>query len=120
MGSFWDNAVPLMKVRGVKQSDLVKLTGKTNATVSDWVNKGVIPRADDAVKIADLLGVSVRYLCTGKDDIALSAMKRRLLEVCKDLSEPMLNKVIKDTQAAYTHIKTQDLQIVADAIDKVY
>ena len=26
----------------------------------------------------------------------------------------------KDTQAAYTHIKTQDLQIVADAIDKMY
>ena len=59
---FWSNALPLMYKKGVRQKDLVKVTGKTSASVSDWVNKKVIPRADDALKIADLLGVSLRCL----------------------------------------------------------
>jgi transcriptional regulator with XRE-family HTH domain len=43
---------------------------KTNigqSTISTWKTKGVFPRADKAVKIADTLGTSVEYLVTGRD-----------------------------------------------------
>lgn len=95
---FWKNTLPLMDKKGIKQADLVRKTGKTNAAVYDWVRKGVLPRVDDAVKIAELLGVSVSFLVTGEQEYVLSPLEKKLLEECKNLTEPELNKVIKEAK----------------------
>lgn len=95
---FWSNTLPLMYKKGVRQKDLVKVTGKTSASVSDWVNKRVIPRADDALKIADLLGVSLRYLIEGKDDRDLTAREKELLAICVPLSTEKFNVVLESAR----------------------
>ena len=97
MIDFWKNAQKLMDDKGVKQIDLARLTGKNKSSVSDWIKHGVLPKADDAVKIADYLGVTVRYLVTGeRAENELSPLEQRLLEVCKGLSDPQMHKVIKE------------------------
>lgn len=87
--SFWEKALPLMEAKKIKQMDLVRATGKTNAAVNDWVKKGVMPRADDALKIADYLGVSLRYLITGETETEpnYSPAMRRLISVAEELEE---------------------------------
>lgn len=91
--SFWSNALPLMQKKGIRQADLVRLTGKAKGTVWNWVERKTIPQADDAVKIADYLGVSVRYLVTGEEDGMLSERERELLQICSILSEEKFNAV---------------------------
>ena len=92
--NFWDNALPLMSKQGVRQADLVRLTGKAKGTVWNWVENRTVPQADDAVKIADLLGVSVKYLVTGEDDRELSAREKELLRVCSILSDEKFGAVL--------------------------
>ena len=84
-----------MKKKGIKQRDLCEITGKTSASVSDWFTYKVMPKSDDALKIADLLGVSVRYLVTGKDDSGISHREKELLEVCSELPDDKFDVVIK-------------------------
>jgi len=64
-------------------------TDKAFSTVHSWIERNKIPSADDAVKIADLLGVSVKYLCTGegegKDEMPYRM--RTLLDVMRTLSD---------------------------------
>lgn len=84
----------LMKKKGIKQRDLCEVTGKTSASVSDWVNKGAIPKVNDGLAIADLLGVSVRYLVTGKDYEDLSDREKKLLKTCELLPDDKFNAVL--------------------------
>ena len=93
---FWSVALPLMKERGIKQKDIAKETGHSSGRVCDWIDRKIMPKADDALIIADLLGVSVRYLVTGKDDSDLSAKEKELLAACKGFSDSMFNKMIHE------------------------
>ena len=85
----------LMRERHLKQADLVRATGKTSASVSEWFSKGVEIRANDALVIADLLGVSVRYLITGSDDGQLLPREKKLLKICSDLPEEKFDVVLR-------------------------
>lgn len=87
--------VSLMKQKHIKQADIIRATGRSNATVSDWITKGAVPKIDDGLAIADLLGVSVRYLVTGKDDSGISHREKELLEVCSELPDDKFDVVIK-------------------------
>jgi len=98
MSVFWKKALSIMDQKKIKPIALARLTGKNKSSVSDWINKGIIPRADDAVMIADYLGVSVRYLVTGEDDAELSPLEKELLKECEGLSDPMMLKVIKEAK----------------------
>ena len=84
---FWNKALSIMKEKKLKQIDLADATGKNKSSVSDWINHDVYPKVDDALKIADLLGVSVRYLVTGQDDAMPSPPLRRLLELAQGFSD---------------------------------
>ena len=96
---FWSNALPLMNKKAIKRVDISKATGKTKSAISDWIKRKVYPAADDALKIADLLGVSVRYLVTGEDDKELSAREKELLDVCSLLSDRKFSIVLKNAKA---------------------
>ena len=97
MSTFWTMARSLMDEMGLRQVDLVRSVGCSKGTVHAWIKRDTLPPADRAVKIAELLGVSVRYLVTGeRSDNELSPLEKRLLEVCKGLSDPQMHKVIKE------------------------
>jgi transcriptional regulator with XRE-family HTH domain len=48
-------------------------------TFSNWETRGTIPAADIAIRIADYLGVSVRWLITGEDEQGLTLEERNLV-----------------------------------------
>lgn len=92
--NFWDNALPIMDKKAIKRADVARTTGKTKSAVSDWIKRKVYPAADDALKIADLLGVSVRYLVTGKVEKELSDRENELLRICSILSDDKFEAVL--------------------------
>ena len=53
--------------RGLKDADVVKATGITKSTFSDWKSGRSKPKQDKLQKIADFLSVSVDYLMTGEE-----------------------------------------------------
>jgi transcriptional regulator with XRE-family HTH domain len=55
--------------------------------LSDWIRNGTIPDADIALKIADYLGVPIRWLITGKDEQELTREERNLLAKYSNLDE---------------------------------
>jgi len=70
----------LLKERGLSRKALVSAgVIKTVQTVTDWDERGTIPRADVALAAADYLGVSLRWLLTGKDEVGISREQNNLL-----------------------------------------
>lgn len=92
---FWSNALPIMKDKKIKRVDIASATGKSRSAITDWIKRKVFPAADDALRLADLLGVSVRYLVTGEDEEGISPRERELLQICSILSEEKF-KAVKD------------------------
>lgn len=84
----------LRNERGVKDADVVKETGITKSTFSDWKNGRSKPKQDKLQKIADYFGVNIEYLMTGKEpgnikqpEPELTARDRR--DIAKDLDRIM-------------------------------
>ncbi len=63
---FWNNVNALIKTRKMTQDNLCSQTGISLNTLRGWVSKNILPRADEAVAIAQSLGTTVEYLVTGK------------------------------------------------------
>lgn len=57
----------LRDARGMKDADVARETGITKSTFSDWKNGRSNPKDAKLQKIADLFGVSVEYIRTGKE-----------------------------------------------------
>ena len=58
----------LMRTKGVKTSDIVKATGISASTLSDWKHGRIKNLKAEKLKlIAEFFGVSVEYLMTGHD-----------------------------------------------------
>lgn len=54
--------------KGLKDVNVSKMTGISTGTISDWKSGHIKQlKAEKLQKIADVLGVSVDYLMTGKD-----------------------------------------------------
>ena len=58
----------LLDERKLKNSDIARATGLSNAILSDWKRGKTTPKSDSMIKIADFLNVSVDYLMTGEDN----------------------------------------------------
>ena len=59
---------------------------KSAQSLTDW-GKGSIPQADTALYIADVLGVSVRWLLTGENDKGVTMEEQSLLDKFRRLTE---------------------------------
>lgn len=57
----------LRDLRGVKDADVVRATGITKSTFSDWKSGRSEPKRDKLQKIADYFNVTVDYLMTGEE-----------------------------------------------------
>lgn len=66
--------------RKLTQTELAKRIGRTVHTVHRWCKGYSVPSATEAVEIGKILGVSVEYLVTGKDEVDMYAeCKRRII-----------------------------------------
>lgn len=66
MLSFWKRVRDLLS-EDLNQAWLCRKIGVSSSSLSAWINRDRIPKADMAVKIAEALGVSVEFLVTGKE-----------------------------------------------------
>jgi transcriptional regulator with XRE-family HTH domain len=64
---FWKIVKKEVKRQGTSFEWLYRKTGISKGTFSSWKSRNLIPRADDAYRIAGALQVSMEYLLTGKE-----------------------------------------------------
>ena len=67
MVDFWTNTLSVMNGRGLDQDRLADLAGISKNTLAGWIAKDRIPRADEAFRLAEILGTSVEFLLTGTE-----------------------------------------------------
>lgn len=55
----------LLQERGLSRAELSKRLGLSSGAVTEWWSRGRMPSADSATAVAQALGVSLDWLCTG-------------------------------------------------------
>jgi len=66
--AFKENLKSELSYKNMLVKELAKLTEISKNTIDNYLNvRGYMPSADVAVKIAQVLGVTVEYLVTGED-----------------------------------------------------
>jgi transcriptional regulator with XRE-family HTH domain len=78
----------LLAKRGQTRKALVAIGAvKSVTSLTDWLQRDTIPRADVALAIATYLGVSLQWLITGEDDQGFSLDERNVLVKYRMLTE---------------------------------
>ena len=90
--SFWQNVESELTYRNMTRKELAEKASFAVSGMSLGLAHNSIPNADVAVRIADVLGVSVEYLVTGKTGRILS----------KENSE-LINHIMTDLQKLSTY-----------------
>lgn len=78
--------------RGMKDSDVCRITGIAQGSISDWKHGRSVPKADKIQKIADALNCSVSVMTGQKTDgldyeLSLNNNLRLMIEEAKKLHE---------------------------------
>ncbi|MGI5096542.1 helix-turn-helix transcriptional regulator [Treponema socranskii] len=74
-----DRIDELLKQRNLKRQVLADAVKFNVANIAHWKNRGNVPAADTALKIAQFFGTSVEWLITGKDPDGISDNDKKLL-----------------------------------------
>ena len=86
----------LRDAMGVKDADVVKATGITKSTFSDWKSGRSKPKDEKLQKIADFFGVTAEYLRTGKEsgkkDLQLNPKDQKDIENILQNTELLLEQ----------------------------
>jgi transcriptional regulator with XRE-family HTH domain len=85
---------------------LYRKTGIPKGTFSSWKTRNIIPRVAEACLIAQVLGVSVEYLLTGRDGTSHP-------------SNPSLEEIVK-TIISFDQIDLDAVKVLVNAISKRY
>jgi len=88
---FWDNVNNLIKHQRTTQEWVASHTQIKYQTLRGWITKGILPRADEAIMIARVLGTTVEFLYDGAD--TSRSYPDRISDIVEDL------KVIKEESA---------------------
>ncbi len=69
MTNFHDNLKEAMSIKGMSTKAVADKTGIKETTISNYLKtKGSLPNIENGLKIAEALGVSVKFLVTGFED----------------------------------------------------
>lgn len=84
---FWTNVNNLIKAQKLTQEEVCKTSGISIYTLRGWISKNVLPRADEAVLIAQSLNTTVEFLVTGvvvnKAEKELKELKEALIKLAQ-------------------------------------
>ena len=64
--TFWQRVESALYENKIKEAELCRRIGLAQASMNGWKTRGSIPRADIAVKTAEVLNTTVEYLISGK------------------------------------------------------
>ena len=67
---FFNNLKKYMNMIGVNQNDIAKITGVSQQSVSNWINRKQIPRMGIIERLADYFGILKSDLLEDKDDVS--------------------------------------------------
>ena len=70
--TFWDRVQEALSEKHITEAELSRRIGFTQAGINGWKVKGAIPRADIALKTANVLDTTVEYLINGTINIGKS------------------------------------------------
>lgn len=59
-----------MDILGLKQVDIIKITGISKTAISNYVNGNRVPDTMSIYKLSKVLNVSIEYLLTGEETVA--------------------------------------------------
>lgn len=79
---FWARVMQRLPYHYNDEKDLAKAIGKPPGTLNGWKNKGRLPNAYYAYKIAEALKTTVEYLITGDDNQELLRLDPTMKKVC--------------------------------------
>lgn len=65
--NFWEKVDEELKFKNISRKELARLAEFNVVNISKGIRANNIPAADTAVKIAEVLGVTVEYLVAGKN-----------------------------------------------------
>ncbi|MBO4320508.1 MAG: helix-turn-helix transcriptional regulator [Treponema sp.] len=102
MLGFWNNVKEELDYKLMSQKELASFTKISYNTLQSWITKDRLPNAEDAVKIAGVLGVSVEKLVTG-------------LEYKSEKLDKETNQLIHDIR----HLSSDDLKIAKSIIHRL-
>lgn len=97
----------LIEERGLTLADVAKSTGIRASVLYDWKHGRYTPKADKRQKIADFLGVSLKYLDTGEDP-RYEGYDPAVLKIAQAMKD---NGILA---SAMTGLSAKDMQRVAD------
>ncbi len=67
MLDFWIRVKDCLDYQEATQKDLAEKIGESYNTLQSWINRDRLPNAEQAVRIAEELKVSVEFLVNGKN-----------------------------------------------------
>ena len=77
----------LLVSKGMTRKELLATVGTNRGAITNWDARGTVPAADVALKIADHLGVSIRWLLTGEDESGYNLDERNVVTKYRHLDE---------------------------------
>lgn len=102
MLEFWNNVKEELDFKDKSQKELAASIDISYNTMQSWITKDRLPDAENAVKIAKVLNVSVEKLVTGKEDIS------------KKLNDET-NELLHDLR----HLSSEDFKIAKTIIHRL-
>lgn len=69
--NFWNRIEKALSQNQISEAELSRQLGLNQSSITSWKIRGSIPRADIAVKTAEILGTTVEYLITGNQNESL-------------------------------------------------
>lgn len=90
----------LLELEGRTRKDLANAVGITTSAISTWSKRNSVPLADTAIKIADYLGTTVKYIMTGEEENIIYN------------KDPLINECV----TLLTEMSLQQKQLVLDVI----
>ena len=107
--SFNENLKYYMECKGIQTKELADKTGLSTNTISSYLKtKGSLPDAEKAVKIAEVLGITVEKLVKG----VTSSIKN--ISTLKELKPEILS-----IEESLIHFSNKDLHIIESLIESL-
>ena len=84
--NFWDRVDDLLDRTGINKKTLAYDAGFDASNITKGIKNNNIPSAETAVKIAQVLGVSVEYLVNGVDSSFPKTLKPEVAEIVEEIN----------------------------------
>lgn len=79
----------LLEQKKITKADLARHLGINKTVVSSWSSRGTNPPIEFTVQICELLGVSIEYYITGKNEVTnkITSEEKEMLDLFRKLPE---------------------------------